>query len=174
MFKGMDRGSLIGAIFLIGLGALFLVFNLVPNVSFSTSWPIILFVAAAGLGLPAWVWPAARRGLATLFIPACILLLLGLIFLYNVLSGDWAAWAYAWLLIPMGIGLGLLVGTWIGGWESNVAEAGIWIMILNGAAFGLFSTLFGAPLLKIIGAVALLVGGGLLLLRGFLKGRAEA
>ena len=168
-----DRSSLIGALFLIALGALLLVFNLLPDLTFKNAWPVIFFVLAGVFALPPFIWPDAKRGLAGLLIPGAILFVIGLVFLYNTFSGDWAAWAYAWLIIPVGIGLGLLLAGHVGEWGPGVTETGIWLMIGNGAAFGLFATLFGGPFLKATGAGMLLAGGALLLLRAFRRGAQE-
>lgn len=172
--RRMDRGSLAAAVFLIGLGIVFLVFNFIPGTSFAQTWPVIFLVLAAGFIMPAVIAEDAKRGLAALAIPGTLFLGLGLLFLYNTLSGDWAAWAYAWLLIPAFVGLGLLVASWIGGWGQPVKEAGVWLLIIHGAAFGLFATLFGTSFLKAFGASALILGGVLMLLRAFRKGTNQA
>jgi len=168
--RRIDRGSLAAALFLIILGAIFLVVNLIPGLNFNRIWPVILLAISAAFFLPALVAQQARRGLAALAIPGSILLVLGAIFLYNTLSGDWTAWAYAWILLPAAVGLGLVLASAIGGWEHAVGEVGVWIMVLNGAAFGLFATLFGSALMKAFGAGALILGGLLMLLRAFRRG----
>jgi hypothetical protein len=169
--KSMDRGSLVGALALIMLGAVFLVLNFIPEVGFEETWPVIFFVVAMGFFLPAVIWPESRRGLAGLYIPGSLLLVMGIVFLYNTLSGDWNMWAFAWLLVPFGIGMGMSLAAWIGNWSPPVSEVGIWIMILNAVGFSLFGTLFGEPFIRIFSAGLVLVGGGLMLLRGLLRGR---
>jgi uncharacterized membrane protein HdeD (DUF308 family) len=47
--KHKDRGSLIGGLVLITLGALFLADEFIPHVSFSDLWPLILVVIGIGL-----------------------------------------------------------------------------------------------------------------------------
>jgi len=47
--SGKGKGSLIGGLVLITLGALFLVNQLVPNIDFGDLWPILLVVIGAGL-----------------------------------------------------------------------------------------------------------------------------
>ena len=166
----MDRGSLAAALFLITLGAVFLVVNLVPGLTFARTWPVIILVISAAFFLPALIAKEARRGLAALAIPGSIFLILGAIFLYNTLSNDWASWAYAWILLPASVGLGLTLASAIGGWERTALDVGVWIMVLSGAAFGLFATLFGEPLVKAVGAGALILGGLLMLVRAFRRG----
>lgn len=169
--KNLDRGSLVGALALIALGAIFLILNFIPEIGFEELWPMIFFVVATGFYLPAVIWPESRRGLAGLYIPGSLLLVTGLIFLYNTLSGDWGMWAFAWLLVPFSIGMGLSLAAWIGKWNPPVSDVGIWIMVLNAVGFSLFGTLFGEPFIKTFSAGMVLVGGALMLLRGFLRAR---
>lgn len=171
--KSIDRGSIVGALVLIVLGAVFLILNFIPDVGFVELWPVIFFVTALGFYLPAVIWPESRRGLAGLYIPGSIVFVMGIAFLYNTLSGDWGVWAFAWLLIPLSVGLGMTLAAWIGGWDRPVGEVGIWIMVLNAVGFGLFGTLFGEPMIKTFSAGMVLGGGVLMLLRGFLRGRQE-
>ena len=172
--RRIDRSSLAAALFLITLGAIFLIVNIIPGLNFNRTWPVILLAVSAAFFLPALIAQQARRALAALAIPGSILLVLGAIFLYNTLSADWAAWAYAWILLPASVGLGLMLASAIGGWERTVSEVGVWLMVLNGAAFGLFATLFGSPLMKAFGAGALILGGLLMLLRAFRRGAISA
>jgi hypothetical protein len=170
--KNMDRGSLVGALALIVLGLVFLLLNFIPDVGFEELWPVIFFVVALGFYLPAVIWPESRRGLAGLYIPGSLLLVMGIVFLYNTLSGDWNVWAFAWLLVPFSIGLGMSLAAWIGNWSPPVGEVGIWIMVLNAVGFSLFGTLFGEPGIKTFSAGLVLIGGALMLLRGFLRDRS--
>lgn len=153
------RGTLVLAIFLIGLGVLFLALNLIPGWSARISWPLIFFVLAAGFMLPPIVFPRLRAGLAALFIPGAILAAMGLIFIYNVLSEDWNAWAYAWLLLSTGSGAGLALASWYGRWGKGATTAGIWVMIASGAVFAFFGFIFGSALMKTFSAVLLILFG---------------
>ena len=167
--KHDKRGTLIAAFFLIGLGFLFLALNLVLGWSNSASWPVIFFVISAGCIVPALAFPTLRRGLAALFIPGMVLLMLGVIFTYNVLSQDWNVWAYAWLLLSSGAGAGIALAAWYGGWGRTVSLTGMWIMLGTGAVFAFFGFIFGSALLKTITAILLILFGLLLLLRSLFK-----
>jgi hypothetical protein len=164
-----DRSSTVVALILIGLGALFLAFNLIPGLQLGRTWPVIFFLIAAGFYLPAFLWPASRQGLAALFIPGSIMLTLGLIFFYNTLTDDWAAWAYAWTLIPGGVGLGLALASRFGEWGRSTMWVGIWMMVGSVVVFGFFGALFGGVALRTIGPIALIIGGVLVLLRSFMR-----
>jgi hypothetical protein len=159
------RGSIVVGIILIALGVLFLLFSLLPGMYVEVVWPVIFYIIAAAFIAPAFLWPQNRRGLAALFIPGMVFLSLGLIFTYTVATNDWVAWAYAWLLLISGVGLGMLLAASYGGWDRNAFWAGIWMLAISAGLFGLFATLFGTVLLKTIGAILIIVIGGVLLLR---------
>ncbi len=163
-----DRRSTVTAIILIGLGVMFLAFNTIPGLGLDRTWPVIFFVVAAGFYLPPIVWSSERRGLAGLFIPGSVLLTLGLIFFYNTLTADWESWAYAWTLIPGGVGLGLALAARTGGWGHGTMWVGIWLIAGSVTVFAFFGALFGGPALRSLGPILLIAGGGLLLLRSLM------
>ena len=74
--QSTDRSTIVVAVVLIGLGALFLAFNLIPGLSITQTWPIIFFLIAGGFYLPAIIWPLERKSLAGLYIPGSIMLVL--------------------------------------------------------------------------------------------------
>jgi hypothetical protein len=160
-----DRSTSVVAFILIGLGVLFLAFNLIPGLSFGMAWPVIFFLLSAGFYLPPILWPASRQGLAALFIPGSVMVALGLIFFYNTLTGDWASWAYAWTLIPGGVGLGLVLASQMGQWGRGTLQVGVWMMVGSLVVFGFFGMLFGGALLRTVGPILLIAGGVLYLLR---------
>ncbi len=160
----MNRGSIVGAIVLIGMGVLFLVFNLL-GVTLTQTWPIIFFGIGAVFFLPALIWPSLRSGLASLYIPGVIMVGLGCIFLYDTLTNDWASWAYAWILITGSVGLGLALAGWIGEWGREVISVGWWMFVISLVVFSIFATIFGGSALKAAGPVVLILFGIWLLFR---------
>ncbi len=148
------KASLGFGVLLIAFGAILFLFSLVPGDWVGRAWPVIFFLIAACFFLPVFLWPDSRHGLAALFIPGGVFLSLGLIFTYATLTQDWVVWAYAWLLIVAGAGLGILLASVVGGWGKTSYWAGIWMLAISTGLFGLFATLFGAPALKIRGGSA--------------------
>jgi hypothetical protein len=167
--KDINRGSLIAGVGLVLLGALFIVFNLIPGFTIKQTWPIIFLVAGFGFCLPALAWPDSRKGLAALFIPGTILFVLGAIFLFNTLAKEWTIWAFAWILIPAAVGLGMMLAAKIGEWSHGVWVVGTWMAILCLSLFAVFAALFGHVIVKYVGAGLLVLMGVYLLVRSFLK-----
>lgn len=167
------RGTLITGIVLMILGAAFVVINLIPGITSGKTWPLIFVVAGIGFFLPALIWPDAREGLAGLYIPGAIILTLGGIFLFNTLSGNWAIWAYAWILIPASVGLGLFLGAMMGKWDKGVSRTGIWMMVISATVFAFAAALFGDTLVRTLGAAFLVAIGLFVLIRALVKKPAE-
>lgn len=168
-----NRLYLVMGILLFVLGAVFLAFNFIPGLTFRSTWPLIFLIIAVAFYAPVLIWPGARRGLSALFIPGSIFLVLGLIFLYNTLSHDWVSWAYAWILIPGSVGLGMALASWIGQWHNDVTSVGIWMGLVSLALFAFFAAIFGGLIIKTIGAGVLIVSGILLLVRSLRKKPAQ-
>jgi len=103
--RNLNRGTLITGIVFLAAGIILILLNLIPGVGMNHYWPLIFVLIGLGFFLPVLFWPESRHGLAGLFIPGTIFLFLGLLFLYNTLSGDWTVWAFGWLLIPSSVGL---------------------------------------------------------------------
>jgi len=163
------RGTMVTGVILVLLGGVFFALNLIPGIDASKTWPLILVVAGIGFCLPAFIWPNSKAALAGLFIPGCILVVLGGIFLFNTLTNIWNIWAIAWILIPGSVGLGLICGAWAGNWDKSVRQVGLWMTILSLAIFALFASMFGNIVVKGIGAGVLVVTGIVLLIRSFIK-----
>ncbi|MGD8555047.1 MAG: hypothetical protein PVJ32_06375 [Anaerolineales bacterium] len=166
-----NRASVVFGTLLIGLGIFLLVARFVPGLTLGTAWPIIFAFLAIAFYLPAIFWPSARPGLAGLYIPGTILLVLGLIFSYNTLTEDWESWAFAWLLIPAGVGLGLTLASWVGKWGRTPQQVGFWMVLVNVSLFALTAVFFGEPILKSIAPALLILVGLLIGVTSFIKPR---
>jgi hypothetical protein len=163
----IDRGRVILAAVLIGLGLLFLIFNLIPGYRLALAWPAFLLIIALALLLPPFLWPHMRQGLAALWIPGIMLLVLSLIFFYNVSTNDWSSWGFLWILLPSAAGLGLALAALIGRWGQPVTWVGLAIAISGLIVFSLFAFIFGTRLLQAIGPASLIILGVFVLLGAF-------
>lgn len=156
-----NRGAVVVGLLLIGSGALFLLVNLLPGLELGKMWPGIFFAIAMALLLPPWILPTHRTALAGFLIPGVILLVLGLILTYQVITGDWESWAYAWALIPASVGAGLWVAARLGYWGQGAATVGLWLLGGGLVGFVVFAGFLGgdSPLAR--GAPAALIVLGL-------------
>jgi hypothetical protein len=173
--KNINRGSMIAGVGLILLGALFIVFNLLPNIGFKETWPMILIVAGFGFCLPALAWSESKKGLSALFIPGVILFVLGGIFLFTTLvHGVRGTWSVAWILIITSVGLGMMLAAKVGEWDHTVFMVGAWIALVSLVLFAVLAAIFGAGVVKYVGAGLLLLLGLYLLINSFFKKKAAA
>ncbi len=163
--EGSKRGTIITGGIFVCLGALLIVLNLIPGLRIAQFWPLNIIALAIAFFLPVVIWPSARHGLSGLLIPAVILLVLGLMFLYNTIAMDWRMWAFGWLLIPAATGLGISTASWIGGWGRGALLTGLWMGMISLALFSLFAALFGRPFLQFFGAGVLILSGLIFILR---------
>lgn len=153
------------------MGVLFAVLMLVPGVSLDTAWPIIFVVLGVTLCLPPFLWPSSRRGLAALIVPGTMVILLGLLFQYSVSTDDWAAWFYAWLLVPATFGLGLMIASGVGGWSRGITFFGLGVFILFVVAYTLFAALLGTLVMKTLGVGLLILSGLFILVAAIRRGK---
>jgi len=137
-----DRGALLLGAGLLFLGALLLASRLL-NISLGGYlWPFIFIVPGALLFWSALTTESdSAEGLSIL---GGILIMLGLIFLLQSVSGFWASWTYAWaLIVPTSIGISQMVfGSQKG--RDNIYQSGVrltrlglWIFLIGFAFFEL-------------------------------------
>jgi hypothetical protein len=163
---------------LVGLGILFLAGQVFHLDFWGILWPF--FIIVPGLFFFVGMFVMGKNG-APLAVPGSIVTMVGLILLYQNITGHWASWAYAWALIfPTAVGLGVAIA---GLWSDEprtvrsgamMAGIGLVVFMFFGVFFelllnisGLRSGLFGRVLfpLMVIG-VGLLVVAWALLQRG--------
>lgn len=160
----------------VGLGALAgrqLGFDVLPEIG-RWGWP--LFVIVPGVALLGASFLVPRPGGVALGVAGGVVTTVGGILLYQSQTSHWESWAYAWALIPAGVGGALVIhgmlaaerrllmtGTWLGGIALVVFLAGAWFFE------GIFS---GDQRFADVGnawPVAVIVLGAVLLLRGVLR-----
>jgi hypothetical protein len=156
---------------LILLGALALVGQILQINVGAAVWPffvilpgVLVFLFVMGLD------PVLGEPLA---MTAGIITMVGLLLLYQSLTGHWISWAYAWSLVaPTGPGLGALIYGWLKGRKGAVKTGraliniGLAIFLVGLLIFELVLNVSGLGL-GFIGWPILFIGLGLIaLLRG--------
>jgi len=165
---------------LIGLGVFFLLGQAFHLDVWSFLWPF--FIIVPGLFFFAGMFVMGKNG-AALAVPGSIITMVGLILFYQNVTGHWASWAYAWLLIfPTAVGTGLAIA---GLWNdepktvrTGTKMAGIGVLIFLFCAIffelvlnisGFRSGLFGQILFPLM-----IVGAGIVVLFMALSARRRA
>ena len=149
-----------GGYALVGLGVVFLAASVFLDGALNLALPLVffmlavIFIAAAFNLSEKWLWAV------WLFVPGALLFSFAVIFLLNVLTGDWQAWAYAWLLLVAGLGAGLALAGWYGQLRQEFLMAGVALIVLGVTFFAVFGVIAGGLVIK-IAAPLLLVAGGL-------------
>jgi hypothetical protein len=153
-----------------GLGALF-----IPGVPIVVTSAILLFASITDWwGMWEYVWPLVVIGFALGFvaaavwsriiwflIPATIIGINGIMFLFSSVTGLWEAWAGLWPVELLAIGLSLLlVNVWVR--SRGLYTAGIVLSVLAGFGFALMALVLSGWV-SIIAAM-ILVGTGVALL----------
>ncbi|MFQ5921239.1 MAG: hypothetical protein ACE5M4_00200 [Anaerolineales bacterium] len=145
-----NRGGVVVGLLLIATGLVFFVANLLPGIDLGSMWPGLFYAVGLALLLPPWILPSHRQALAGLIIPGMLLIVLGVIFTYLVITDDWQSWAYIWALIPASVGTGLWIAARFGFWGPGASTVGLWMLAGSLVAFAIFAAFLGGegPLAK--------------------------
>jgi len=157
------RTGLVAGLALIVIGAVLLVVRFIPGLQeFGWHWPLLII----GIGVFLLVLGLATRtpGLA---IPACIVGGIGGLLYWQVVTGRWASWSYAWALIPGFVGLGMVVAGLleVKGKRGELFRGGGTLILISLILFAIFGSFLGGffglgqywPLLLIVLGLFLLV-----------------
>lgn len=155
----MNRVVRITSVILIIVGAALLALTIILRGTLNIGLPLVFLMLGAGFYLLVFVLIRTWRWGVFAFVPGSIMIALGIVFLLNVLTGDWNSWAYAWLLIVAGAGLGLVLANWQKQYRKEVTLTG-WIMFLGGLTFfAVFGAITGGLFIQIAAPILLALGG---------------
>ena len=133
------RSSIVGGLIMIAVGVLFLLLQLFPGLGdffdIGQLWPLLIMLVGLFFLVGA-VW-----GTPPLAIPGSIVGGIGLILLYQNLTGHWDSWAYVWALIPGFVGIGLIIAGVLGRLPQQVA-AGRRLLVISLVLFVVFALFF--------------------------------
>jgi hypothetical protein len=183
---------------IIGLVGLGLIIGVLADVRMRRALPaglILVIVSLAAFALYGWLyaqglwrWPYIIIGVGAIFILMAVLLRIapfmipgviiagtGLLLYWQNATGNWASWSYAWAIIPMLVGVGILLAALLSPGMRPAAKGG-WITLIAGAAaFLIFWSAFtgGWHVVTLYWPVALVVIGALILLNGLRRRRSD-
>lgn len=159
-----QRSSLVGGLVLIGLGALFLVYQVSPafreTLALAFTWPLIV----VGVGVCLFVL-ALMAGAPDMAVPACIVSGVGALLHWQNATGNWESWAYAWTLIPGFAGVGVMLAGLLAGRPARRMREGLGLLFISLLGFALFASVLGGfnplgpywPALLILAGVVILL-----------------
>jgi hypothetical protein len=166
-------GALIGGALLIGFGLLSLMGNVFRGLDWGNLWPFIII----GFGALFFVamFASGKSG-AAFAVPGSIVGGIGLVLLFQNITGRWESMSYFWTLIILFVGTGIYLMGWYGGDENQrlsglrVMKVGFILFIIFGAFFEMIFSSFGNLLFPVL---LILLGGYLVLARSGLFGRKQ-
>ena len=181
MSSQRHAGPLLGGALLIAFGVLALLGQLFRGSFWNVFWPFFI-IGIGGMFFVGMI--AGGKSVSGLAIPGTIVTVIGLMLLYQNLTGYWESWSYGWTVILMSVGLGIFL---TGAYEGNAhrRQAGLrvlWIGLIMFVIFGaFFEMIFSAGMpfglrqiifpvaLILLGIYLVLVRSGLLPSRGTTK-----
>jgi hypothetical protein len=133
-----NAAPLVGGLLLIAFGLLSLALRFLRHVDWAFLWPLIVM----GVGALFFIGMlAGGRQLAALAIPGSFISGMGLIWLFQNLTGHWALMSYFWTLILLLIGVGLyIMGSYAV--DEQQKQAGVHVMKAGLVLFLVFGTFF--------------------------------
>jgi hypothetical protein len=165
-----NAGTLIAGTILILFGLLALAGQVFQAVDWGALWPFIIIVFGA-LFFAAMF--AGGKQTAAFAIPGSIISGIGLILLFQTITGHWESMSYFWTLIIMFVGTGIYIMGWYGG-DANQKRSGFGVMkvgfllfIIFGAFFEMIFSSFGNLIFPVL---IILLGVYLILSRSGLFG----
>ncbi len=160
-------GTLVAGMILIAFGLIALAGQFLNIMSWGFIWPLAV-IGGGSLFFLAMV--AGGRQAAAFAIPGSIISGIGLILLFESVTGHWESMSYFWTLIILFVGVGIYIMGWYGGdagqkqsgWK--VMKAGFILFVIFGAFFEFLflsnSSIFPA-LLIMLGIYLILSRSGL-------------
>jgi hypothetical protein len=168
-----NTGALVGGAVLIAFGLLALAGQVFRNVDWGFLWPFTV-IAIGALFFVAMF--AGGKGTAGFAIPGSIVGGIGLVLLFQNITGHWESMSYFWTLIILFVGAGIYLMGWYGGDAGQkksglgVMKVGLILFIIFGAFFELIFSSFNNLLFPIL---LILLGGYLILRRSGLSGNRK-
>lgn len=153
---------LIGYI-LAGCGVILFALNFILGWTFNIALPLVFLVLGVCFLMLSPYWKTKWKWFAFLTIPGATLIAFGVIFLLNILTSDWAAWAYAWLLLLTGIGVGMILANQDQAWTFLITLIGWGLTIASITFFVIFGAIAGGIFIKVFAPILIVLAGIILI-----------
>ena len=166
-------GALIGGAVLIAVGLLSLAGQVFHSLNWGFLWPFIVI----GIGALFFVAMfAGGKQTAAFAIPGSIIGGIGLILLFQNITGHWKSMSYFWTLILTSVGVGIYIMGWYGGEETQkqsglkVIKIGLVLFVIFGVFFEMIFSSFNNVIFPVL---LIVLGGYLVLTRSGLLGKKK-
>jgi hypothetical protein len=133
-----NAGSLIAGTLLIAFGLMALLGQFFNRIDWGFLWPFTVIGFGALFFLAMF---ASGRGAAALAIPGSIISGIGLVLLFQNITGRWESMSYFWTLIIIFVGVGIYLMGWYGG-DANQKRSGWGVMKVGAVLFLIFGAFF--------------------------------
>jgi hypothetical protein len=179
------NSTLVFGVILIAVGALFLLGQVLNFSQWGSLWPL----ATVGVGALFFLGMLlGGKSTGALAIPGAIFTGLGLILLFQNLTGAWETWSYAWGLIVASVGVGIYIfGLYSdrpGAREAgmNVTRVGLTLFLVFGIIFEVIFTVTGVstssgslffPIALVVVGFFMLISRSVRIIRGAEKVKGE-
>lgn len=145
------------ALILVGAGLLGL--TIATHGEFNVALPLVFLVLGGAFLIVVFSLRTKYAWASLLYIPAAMLTAFGIIFLINVVTEDWKSWAFAWLFLLAGLGVGLLLANREHFWGAVLNPIG-WGLTLGGITFfAVFGVIAGGLFIQIMAPILLVAAG---------------
>lgn len=153
--KNWGRWTRYASVGLVGVGLFLFVSALVGGPAALLATPLLIIVLGVAFILLVFRMQDVWAGAPWFYLPGCTLVALGIILFLNVVTGDDKAWAYAWMLLVAGLGLGVTLLGRHAGFARLVSLIGLGMTAAGLIFFVLFGMLVGGPFIQIIAPIML-------------------
>lgn len=141
------------------IGAGLFVLNIVSRGQYNIAAPLIFVVLSGGFFILIFRFRDEWDWAGYLYIPAFLLTAFAIIFTLNVLTQDWKSWAYAWILLLAGIGVGGIFAGRGKKWPKAIHFSSWGLAIAGFTFFGIFGVIAGGTLIQIVAPLLLVAAG---------------
>jgi len=149
----------IASIVMAVVGGALLLLAVLTRGRFNVALPLLFFILTGVFFVGCFSFVKRWKLASLLIVPAAVFGALGLIFLLNILTGDWTSWAYSWLLPLAAMGVGLLVAGSLHDW-GKVVHIAAWCLALGGLTlYCIFGVITGGLVIQIIAPLLLIAAG---------------
>lgn len=156
---GISKPVRIISVCLVAVGIILFVLNILMDGKVNIALPLVFLVLGAGFFILVFILREKWKWASILYVPGSVLIAFGIIFLLNVTTNDWKSWAYAWLLLFAGIGVGLVLASQRQNWRPVVNLVG-WGMAAAGVTFfAVFGAIAGGVFIQVMAPILLVLAG---------------